>query len=127
MLLAGECRGLGPRLGRRSCGRPLPAGASSSSGGVGPAHAAPALRGALVLVQTAPRAVLLGPGDGVVKAVGPHGAAHADLLGLTLTDLTLGLALTVRAEEEHEVFPPARSSVLPTPARAGKVGLPTYL
>jgi hypothetical protein len=98
-----------------------------ASSGVRATHATATLRGALVFVEAAPRAVLLGPGDSVVKAICTYRAAHADLLCLTLTNLALGLAFAVRAEEEHEVFPPARGGVLPAPAGPGEVCLPTYL
>jgi hypothetical protein len=87
----------------------------------------PATAGPLVFVQAAPRAVLLRPGDGVVKAFSSHGAAHADRLGLALADLPLRLTFTVRAEEQDEVLPPALGSVLPAPAGTGEVCLPTYL
>jgi hypothetical protein len=97
------------------------------SSGVRAAHPTAALGGALVFVEAAPRAILLGPGDSVVKAIRTYRAAHADLLGLTLTNLALWLTLAVRAEEEHEVFPPARGGVLPAPAGPGEVCLPTYL
>jgi hypothetical protein len=97
------------------------------SSGVRAAHSTATLGGSLVFVQAAPRAILLGPGDSVVKAIRSYRAAHADLLGLTLTNLALWLTLTVRTEEEHEVFPPARGGVLPAPAGPGEVCLPTYL
>jgi putative phosphoribosyl transferase len=96
--------------------------------GVRAAHAAPALGRALFLVQAAPGAILLRPRDRIVKAVKPHRATSANALRLALPDLPLRLALAVRAEEEQQVFATARSSILPTPVRAGKHSrLPTYL
>src|SRR5690606_7793303 len=103
------------------------AGLRTRLGGVGATHPATALGRAFVFVEAAPRAVLLGPGDRVVQALRADGAAHADLLRLALTDLPLGLALTVGTEEEDEVFPPARRGVLPAPAGTREVCLPTYL
>src|ERR1700761_5113072 len=97
-------------------------------GRVGPAHPATALGRALVLVQAAPGPVLLGTGDGVIKAVDADGAARADLLGLALPDVPLRLPLAVWAEEEHQILATTRGSVLPSPVRAGKHGrLPTHL
>src|SRR5262245_48149615 len=61
------------------------------SGRVRAAHPATALRGALVLVQSTPGAVLLGTSDGVVQAVDPDGTARANGLSLALPDLTLWL------------------------------------
>src|SRR5690606_12468714 len=105
------------------------AGRPGRSGrGVGAAHSAPALGRALVLVEAAPGAVLLGTRDRVVETFGAHRALGADLLGLALADLPLRLALAVRAEVEHEVLAPAAGGILPPPARAGaQRGLPTYL
>src|SRR5690606_28170350 len=93
------------------------------AGAGGAAHATATLGGALVLVEATPRAVLLGPGQCVVKALRADGTAGADRLGLPLTYVTLGLPLPVGAEEEHEVLTPARGIILPTPAgaRAGEL------
>src|SRR5580692_8485214 len=100
----------------------------SALGRVGAAHPATALRGALVLVQATPGAVLLRTGNGVVKALHPDRAACADLLGLALPDIPLWLPLAVWAEEEHQILATTRGSVLPTPIRSGKHGrLPTHL
>src|SRR5215471_6989375 len=108
-------------------GFPGAAGAPGS-GRVGPAHAAPALRGALVLVEPAPGAVLLGPGDRVGQALRADRACGADRLGLALADLALGLALAVGAEEENDVLATARGSILPAPVRPGRqCHLSTYL
>src|SRR6204780_144155 len=97
-------------------------------GRVGATHPATALGGALVLVQAAPGAVLLGTGHGVVKALKPYRAARADGLGLALPDVPLRLPLAVWAEEEHQILATTRGSVLPPPIRAGKHGrLPTHL
>jgi putative phosphoribosyl transferase len=97
-------------------------------GRVGTAHPATALRGALLLVQAAPGAVLLGTGNGVVEALDPDRAARANGLGLALPDLPFGLPLAVRAEEKHQILAATRGSVLPAPIRAGKHRrLPAYL
>jgi putative phosphoribosyl transferase len=87
---------------------------------VGAAHPATALRRALVLVQAAPSAVLLGTGDGVVETLKPNRAARADGLGLALPYLPLWLPLAVWAEEEHQILATTRGSVLPPPVGAGK-------
>jgi putative phosphoribosyl transferase len=103
-------------------------GLPPGSGRVGAAHAAAPLSGPLVLVQPAPRAVLLRPGDGVVQAFQAYRASGADLLGLALPDLPLRLALAIRAEKDQQVLTAARSSILPTPVRPGEHGrLPTNL
>src|ERR1700761_41575 len=112
------------RRRRPSCARQYLAGL----GRVGAAHPAAALGGALVLVQAAPGAVLFRTGNRVVEAVKTHGAASADLLGLTLPDIPLWLPLAVWAEEEHQILATTRGSVLPPPVRTGKHGrLPTHL
>src|SRR5215469_1087208 len=105
-----------------------PNNAARGSGRVCPTHPATALGRALVLVQPAPGAVLLGTSDSVVQAVNPDGAGCAHGLGLALPDFTLRLALTIRAEEEHQILSATRGSVLPPPVRAGKHRrLPTHL
>src|SRR5215475_6805520 len=102
--------------------------ASGRSGRVRPAHPAAALRCALVLVETAPGAVLLGPGNGIGQAFRPDRARGTDALGLALADLALGLALAVGAEEENDLLAAARGSILPAPVRPGRqCHLPTYL
>src|SRR5215831_19029996 len=102
------------------------AGGPGGSGRVRPAHPAAALRGALVLVEPAPRTVLLGPGDRVGQALAADGTRGAD--GLALADLPLGLALAVRAEEEKDLLAAARGSILPAPVRPGRqCHLPTHL
>jgi putative phosphoribosyl transferase len=95
---------------------------------VGAAHPATALGGALVLVQAAPGAVLLRPGDRVVKALQADWALLADRFGLALSDLALRLALAIRAKEQQQILATARRGILPPPVRAGKHSrLPTYL
>jgi hypothetical protein len=91
------------------------------------AHAAPALGSTLVLVEAAPRAVLLRPRKGVVKAFDADGALGADGLGLALAHVALGLTLAVGPEEKHKVLSPARGVILPSPTGAGAGDLPTYL
>src|SRR3954453_14777611 len=114
-----------PRAGGRPVGSAV---CPRGLGGVGAAHAAAALGRALILVEAAPRAVLLGGGHPVVQAFAPNGASGADPLGLTLPYLALRLAFAVRAEEEQQVLALARGSILPPPVRAGKHSrLPTYL
>ena len=64
----------------------------------------------------------------VVQALGPHRAGGADGLGLALADVPLRLALTVRAEEEHDITAAARRVILPAPVRPlHQGGLTTYL
>src|SRR5581483_3948439 len=98
------------------------------SGRVGPAHPAAALGRALFLVQPAPDAVLLRPGQGVVEALGADRALGANALGLALPDLPLRLALTVGAEKEDKILFTARGVILPAPIGPGKHSrLPTHL
>src|SRR6266702_5682989 len=100
----------------------------ASSGRVGPAHPAPPLGRALVLVQPAPGAILLRPRHGVAEALGADRAGRADNLGLALPNLPLWLALAIRAEEEHDFLTAARRVILPAPVRPGHHGgLTTYL
>src|SRR5215467_7037574 len=87
---------------------------------VGASHPATALGGALILVQAAPRAVLLGAGNGVVEALNADRAIRADGLGLTLPDVPLWLSLAIWAEENHQILATTRGSVLPPPVWAGK-------
>ena len=118
------------RMPRRGWGVsvPLPCPDREASGRVGPPHPAPALGRALFLVQPAPHAVLLRPGQRVVEALDPDRAVGADRLGLALPDLTLRLALTVGTEEEDKILRTARGSILPAPVGPGKHSrLPTHL
>ena len=118
------------RMPRRGLGASvlLPFPDRAASGGVGPAHPAPALSRTLFLVQATPDAVLLRPGQRVVQAFDPDRAIGAHGLGLALPDLALRLALTVGAEEEDKILLAARSSILPAPVGPGKHSrLPTHL
>src|ERR1700761_8832301 len=113
------------RCRRADAARRYPVAGSSR---VSAAHPAAALSGALVLVQATPGPVLLGTGDGVVQALDPDRAARADLLGLALPDVPLGLSFAVWAEEEHQILATTRGSILPSPVGTGKHGsLPTHL
>ena len=97
-------------------------------GGVGAAHPAAPFGGPLLLIQAAPGAVLFWPGNGISEAFRAHGTRGANRLRLAFPHLTLGLTLSVRPEEEHDVLASARAGVLPGPARPWRHGhLPTYL
>ena len=88
---------------------------------------APALAPVL-LVQPAPDAVLLRPGQRVIEALNADRALGAHRLGLPLPDVALRLALTVRPEEKDKILLAARSSILPAPVGPGKHSrLPTHL
>src|ERR1700689_4882353 len=87
------------------------------SGRVRAAHPAPALGRPLVLIQPAPGPVLLRAAHGVTKALGPDRASCANGLRLALTNVALGLPLTIGAEKEDDVLAAARSLVLPAPVR----------
>src|SRR5579863_6447132 len=106
--------------GKSALGSPL--------GGVGAAHPAAPFGGPLLLIQAAPGAVLLRPRNGVSEAFRADRARGTYRLGLAFPHFTLGLALSVRPEEEHDVLASARAGVLPGPARPWRHGhLPTYL
>jgi len=91
-------------------------------------HAATPLCGSFLFVLATPDAIFLRPCHGVAETLGLNWALRADALGLALAELTLGLALAIRAKEQDEILTPARGSILPAPAGAGKhSGLPTYL
>jgi len=101
---------------------------TSALGGVGAAHPAAPFGGPLLLVQAAPSAVLFWPGNGISEAFRAHWACGANHLRLAFPHLTLGLTLSVRPEEEHDVLASARGGILPGPARPWRHGhLPTYL
>src|SRR6202023_377324 len=103
-------------------------GQPTRSGRVCPAHAAPALGGALIFVQATPGAILLRPGHGVAKAFGTHRAGSTQCLCLALADIPFWLPFPVRAEEEDDLRAAARGGILPAPVRPGRQGnLPSYL
>ena len=85
-----------------TAGRP---GAGGLSGvGVGAPHPAAPLRRPLILVQTAPSAVLFGPAHRGPEALGPDRAGLAELLRLALTDVAFWLPFSVRAEKQHNLL-----------------------
>lgn len=106
---------------------PVEVQAALIAGARGTPHAPTALGRALVLVEPAPRAVLLRTGEGVVEALSTDRALGADGLGLALANVALRLTLAVGTEEQHKVLSPARGVILPTPAGARAGDLPTYL